>query len=140
VFAYYRLWYEELRRELRLLALNHGSDYPLAQELSALTLQVEAERRQAVGIDRLNAAMVDGQESVDLEYHVPRSVRTTMTRLLELLEEADEFCREQRLLTLEPTQQQIELRRWYLGEFGRQAAGEEPRPWPGSYAVEALDR
>jgi anti-sigma regulatory factor (Ser/Thr protein kinase) len=140
VFAYYRLWYEELRRELRLLALNHGNDYPLAQELSELTVQVEAERRQAVGVDRLNAAMAAGKDRVDLEYDVARSSRTTMTRLLELLEEADEFCREQRLLTLEPTRQQIELRRWYLGEFGRQAEGEEPRPWSGSYTIEKPDR
>ena len=140
VFVHYRLWYEELRRELRLLALNHGADYPLAQELSELTVQVEAERRQAVGIDRLNAAMEDGLDRVDLEYDVLGSTRETMTRLLRLLEEADVFCREQRLLTLEPTQQQIDLRRWYLGEFGRQAAGEEPRPWFGSYAVEEPDR
>ena len=140
VFVHYRLWYEELRRELRLLALNHGADYPLAQELSELTVQVEAERRQAVGIDRLNAALEDGLDRVDLEYDVLGSTRETMSRLLRLLEEADVFCREQRLLTLEPTQQQIDLRRWYLGEFGRQAAGDEPRPWFGSYAVEEPDR
>ena len=28
VFAHYRGWYEELRRELRLLALNHGERLP----------------------------------------------------------------------------------------------------------------
>jgi anti-sigma regulatory factor (Ser/Thr protein kinase) len=140
VFDHYRMWYEELRRELRLLALNHGDDYPLAQELSEVTLQVEAERRQAVGIDRLNAAIVDGLDRVDLEYVVPSSTRRTMTRLLELLEQADGFCREQRLLTLEPTPQQLALRRWYLGEFGRQAAGAQPLPWTGSYVVEDLDR
>jgi hypothetical protein len=140
VFAHYRLWYEELRRELRLLALNHGDDYPLAKELSAVTVQVEAERRQAVGIDRLNEALVEGRDRVDLEYVVPGGTGKTMTRLLELLEKVDGFCREQRLLTLEPTPQQLALRRWYLGEFGRQAAGEEPLPWSGSYVVEEPDR
>ncbi len=60
VFAHYRGWYDELRRELRLLALNHASDYPFASELSELTLQVEQERRQAVGIDRLDAAIAAG--------------------------------------------------------------------------------
>jgi anti-sigma regulatory factor (Ser/Thr protein kinase) len=140
VFDHYRLWYEELRRELRLLALNHGDDYPLAQELSEVTIQVEAERRQAVGIDRLNAAIAEGLDRVDLEYLVPRSAEKTMTRLMELLERVDVFCREQRLLTLAPTPQQLALRRWYLGEFGRQAAGEEPSRWSGAYAVEEPER
>ena len=31
VFAHYRNWYEELRRELRLLALNHGARLPARQ-------------------------------------------------------------------------------------------------------------
>ena len=58
-----------------------------------------------------------------------------MGRLLTLLEDVDVFCREQRLLTLAPSPQQIALREWYLGEFTRQAAGEAPTPWSGSYAV-----
>ena len=136
VFAHYRIWYDELRRELRLLALNHGSDYPLAQELSELTLQVEQERRQARGIDRLDAAIARGEERVDLEYHVPPTAGATMGRLRELLEQVDVFCREQRLLTLAPGPQQTALRTWYLGEFTRQTAGEAPTPWPGSYTVD----
>jgi anti-sigma regulatory factor (Ser/Thr protein kinase) len=136
VFAHYRSWYDELRRELRLLALNHGSDYPLAQELSEITLQVEQERRQARGIDRLDAAIARGDDRVDLVYQVPPSAGTTMGRLQTLLEQVDVFCREQRLLTLEPGPQQIALRSWYLGEFTRQTAGEAPTPWPGSYVVE----
>ena len=136
VFGHYRVWYDELRRELRLLALNHGADYPLARELSELTLQVEQERRQASGIDRLDAAITAGQDRVDLEYHVPASAGTTMGRLLALLEDVDVFCSEQRLLTLAPNAQQIALREWYLGEFTRQTAGEAPTPWSGSYAVQ----
>ena len=135
VFAYYRIWYDELRRELRLLALNHGADYPLAQELSEITLQVEQERRQASGVDRLDAAIAAGQDRADLEYHVPVSAGATMGRLLGLLEDVDVFCREQRLLTQAANPQQIALREWYLGEFTRQTAGEAPTPWSGSYAV-----
>ena len=135
VFAYYRIWYDELRRELRLLALNHGADYPLAQELSEITLQVEQERRQASGVDRLDAAIAAGQDRADLEYHVPVSAGATMGRLLGLLEDVDVFCREQRLLTQAANPQQVALREWYLGEFTRQTAGEAPTPWSGSYAV-----
>ena len=140
VFAHYRGWYDELRRELRLLALNHGSEYPLASELSDLTLQVEQERRQAVGVDRLDAAIRAGRPSVDLVYHVPVTAGATMGRLRELLEEADDFCREQRLLTLEPTAQQRELRTWYLGEFTRQVDGRQAVPWTGSLTVETATR
>jgi anti-sigma regulatory factor (Ser/Thr protein kinase) len=135
VFAHYRVWYDELRRELRLLALNHGGDYPLARELTEITLQVEQERRQARGVDRLDSAVADGAETVDLAYDVPATAGATMGRLLTLLEEVDVFCREQRLLTLEPTPQQIALRSWYLGEFVRQAAGAPPTPWAGATTV-----
>jgi anti-sigma regulatory factor (Ser/Thr protein kinase) len=136
LFGHYRSWYDELRRELRLLALNHGNDYPLAQQLTEITLQVEQERRQAIGVDRLDAAIAAGQERVDLQYDVPASAGATMARLLTLLEQVDVFCREQRLLTLEPRPQQVELRGWYLGEFVRQASGEAPIPWTGSTTID----
>ncbi len=140
VFAHYRIWYDELRRELRLLALTHGNDYPVARELSDLTLQVEQERRQARGIDVLDAAILAGETRVDLEYVVPAQAAATMTRLQELLEEVDVFCREQLLLTPEPGPQLLALRRWYLGEFTRQGAGEDPEPWAGSDVLETPAR
>lgn len=136
VFASFRSRYSELRRELRLLALAHGEDYPVAQELSQLALQVEQERRVSSGVDQLDEAIAAGLERIDLVYQVPDSAPRSMTRLLELLEEADRFCREQRLLTLAATQQQIDLQRWYLGEFARQAAGEPPLPWSGPFTLE----
>lgn len=139
VFAHFRKRYNELRRELRLLSLAHGTDYPVARELSELFLQVEAERRQASGVDQMDVAVSAGLVEADLEYHVPPAAPATMGRMLELMEQADEFCREQRLLTLAATPQQLDLQRWYLGEFVRQAVGEEPVPWPGSLAVEEAE-
>lgn len=136
LFAHFRTRYDELRRELRLLSLAHGSDYPVARELSGLFLQVEQERRQAHGVDQLDEAVARGLQLTDLEYHVPPSAPASMGRLLEMLEEADRFCRDQRLLTLAASPQQLALQRWYLGEFVRQAAGEEPAPWTGGYTVE----
>ena len=46
--------------------------------------------------------------------------------MLTLLDLADEFCRGQRLLALARTPEQAEFQRWFLGEFVRQARGEEP--------------
>jgi anti-sigma regulatory factor (Ser/Thr protein kinase) len=136
VFAHYRLWYDELRRELRLLALSHGTEYPVAQELSALTSTVDAERRRARGVEKLDAAIASGRDSVDLVYDVPATVPATMARLHRVLLDADAFCRENQLLTAAPTRQLLDLRDWYLGEFERQGRGEQPRPWPGGLTVE----
>jgi hypothetical protein len=136
VFAHYRLWYDELRRELRLLALSHGQEYPVAQELSELTATVEAERRQARGIEQLDAAVSSGLDRADLVYDCPASTPATMARLRRVLGQADAFCREQHLLTAAPSPQLLALREWYLGEFDRQGRGEEPRPWQGGFTVE----
>lgn len=136
VFAHFRTRYNELRRELRLLSLAHGADYPVARELSDLFLQVEQERRQAKGVSALDEAIEAGLDQVNLEYAVPATAPASMGRMLEMLEKADRFCREQRLLALAASPQQLDLQRWYLGEFVRQAAGESPVPWPGSLTVD----
>lgn len=136
VFAEFRGWYAEIRRELRILGLAHGSEYPVAAQMAELTLRVEQDRRLASGIERLDAAIRAGEERVDLEYHVPPSAPETMRQMSDVLDRADEFCREHRLLTMGATDQLKQLWRWYTDEFRRQAAGEEPIAWPGSYTVD----
>ena len=136
VFAVARIRHGELRREVRLLAMAHGKEYPIATELSGLFVKAEQERRRSQGVDRLDEAIAAGVDRIDLAYQVPISAPDTMSRLLEMLEKADEFCRDQKLLTLAASPQQSALQQWYLGEFTRQAAGEEPVPWPGGLAVE----
>ena len=136
VFASFRGWYSEIRRELRLLAFAHGQRYPVAVELGQVMLQVEHERRLAHGVARLDQAIAEGLASVDLEYHVPETATATMARMHDVLERADRFCRDQSLLTVPATPQQLALMRWYAGEFARQGAGEKPRPWPGSTVVD----
>ena len=131
-FAAFRVWYAEIRRELRLLAFTHPEDYPLAAALAEISLQVEQERRQSVGVGALDEAIAAGRTSVDLEYHVPPVAAETMTRLSALLDEVDQFCHDQRLLTMPATPGQVALRRWYTGEFARQTAGHPPTPWPGT--------
>lgn len=135
-FARFRAWFVELRRELRLLALAHGEDYPVAEELSELTQQSERERHDAFGPAALDQALAEGREHIDLTYEVPETTPTTMGRLLEVLERADAFCREQRLLSLAGTPEQLAVQRWYLSEFVRQGSGQPPRPWPGEHAVD----
>jgi len=136
VFADFRLRYRELCRELRLLALAHGDQYPVAHELSEVAMVVEQERRLAQGVDALDDAISEHQDRVDLDYLVAPTAPETMGRLLELLEQADRFCRDERMLALAATPQQLALQRWYLGEFVRQGRGEAPQPWTGSLEVE----
>lgn len=123
--------YHELRRELRLLALAHEDDYPVAKSLSALFRRFDEELQAAQGIDALENAVETRADSVDVELLVPRSNADTAAQMIDLLELADAFCRAERLLSLATTPQQLEFQRWYLGEFVQQAQGGSPRPWAG---------
>ena len=78
----------------------------------------------------LDEAMSTGKETIDLEYTVPADVGAACIHLNELLDAADEYCREgDVLLTLATPDDLVAYRRWFLEEFVRQAAGEAPRPW-----------
>jgi hypothetical protein len=136
LLADFRRHYREVRRELRLLALAHEDDYPVAKSLTQLFHRVDDMTLNMLGLAELETAMAGGDERADIVLHVPPGSSETMAQLLELLELADEFCRAQRLLTLAATPQQFELQRWYLGEFVRQAGGEQPLPWAGTYQVD----
>ena len=140
LFREFRFRYGELSRELRLLSLAHGDDYPIAQELSALAMQVERERRLAHGVDQLDRAIDEELVEADLEYLVPPTAPATMERLNGLLERVDVFCREERMLALAASPLQLDLQRWYLGEFARQGSGEDAQPWPGVLEGEPAKR
>ena len=132
----FRRHYREVRRELRLLALAHESDYPVAKSLTELFQRVDEINVAMTGLDELEQAIAAHAERADIVFRVPPGAPETMTQLLDLLELADEFCRTQRLLTLAATPQQFQLQRWFLGEFQRQAGGEAPLAWGGTYQVD----
>jgi len=48
----------------------------------------------------------------------------------DLLDEADDYCRTERLLTLAAPRQEVHARRWFLTEIARQCSGMAPRSWP----------
>ena len=50
------------------------------------------------------------------------------------MKRSQEFFEAESLLSLAPSPRQQEVQEWYLGEFVRQGAGEEPLPWAGGYA------
>jgi anti-sigma regulatory factor (Ser/Thr protein kinase) len=131
LFSHLRLHFNELGRELRLLALTDPERYPIAVEFAEAYLQVEHERRQVVGLGDLDAAMVVGKETVDLAYQVPATAPESMARIAALLERIYLSFAEDTLLAVRPTPALMSLQRWYLGEFTRQANGHRPVPWQG---------
>jgi hypothetical protein len=128
---------DELMREFALIAAGTGAgagggrepDVPvrllaLVEELrarfSGFTLRPETELAEAAS---------RGDATIDLEYVVPPEAAQATAHLGDLLDEADEFCRAGDLLTLEAPAEAVAFRRWFLGEFVRQAAGRPPCAW-----------
>jgi anti-sigma regulatory factor (Ser/Thr protein kinase) len=126
--------YRELRREVRLLALAHEQEYPLAKSLSDLFGSLEKPLRQDLGAEQVAAADAAGEHHVDLDVVMRRLDAGKVERLIELLDLADAFCREERLLSLARTPEQVTFQKWFLGEVVRQSAGEPPIAWASADA------
>lgn len=134
----------ELGRELRLLALSHASEYPLAANLGTLLTDFEAHLRQADLAEPLDGHAgpsppggTDGStasDSVDVSMDVPRSAPEVVGQMIDLLDLADAFCHDERLLSLARAPVQRQFQRWFLSEVVRQAQGWPPTPWGGAGA------
>jgi hypothetical protein len=125
----------ELRRELRLLAVAHHDTYPVASDLSAYFSALARDFRWQLGGDALVEAIQAGRSKVDIDVRAPLDSADRFSRLMELYELADAFCRNERLLTLARSPEQVEFQSWLFGEFVRQSRGEDPTPWPASHAT-----
>lgn len=131
LFGLLRTFYYETRRELRLLSLTSPESYPLAHEITAVFTQADRERQVAVGVSTLDKAIAEGVDTVDLDYLVPASAPSTMSRLRELSTEVYREFADEHLLALRPPDVIVDLQNWYFTEFERQGRGEEPLPWDG---------
>ncbi|MGH3353186.1 MAG: ATP-binding protein [Nocardioides sp.] len=128
--------FRELRREVRLLSLAHADAYPLAASLSALFGALERQLLDGLGHGQLSGVIgtaSNGQrETADLHVRMPRSAADTVRRFIDMLDLIDEFCRQERLLVLARTPEQVAFQRWFLGEYLNQAAGGRPTRWSTS--------
>jgi predicted phosphoribosyltransferase len=127
--------HEELMREFQLLALDESKDVPrrLVELIDELTATYSSASSAADAVR--DAALERGEESVDLTYVVPAAAAEACERLERMLDEADEFCRSDQLLTMAAPDDAVAFRRWYLSEFPAQIAGAAPTPWPGESAA-----
>jgi hypothetical protein len=130
--------HDELMREFALLALAAAdpgattrSDVParLVELVAVLGEQYGGAASEPDAA--VDAAIARGEESLDVSYVVPREVVDAADRLEAILQEADEFCRSEQLLTLARSDIEVRFAEWYLDEFRRQIGGEPPRPWDG---------
>lgn len=124
----------ELRRELRLLAVAHQDTYPVASDLSAYFSALARDFRWQFAGDSLVQAIQAGRERADIEVVAPLDAADRFARLMELYDLADAFCRNERLLTLARSAEQVEFQSWLFGQFVGQGSGQEPVPWSGSAA------
>ena len=127
--------HDELMREFALLALGGPSGRPdIPTRLLELIeiLGVRYGHAAARPDELVDEAIARGDDTIDLSYTVPAHVVDAADRLDELMREADEFCRNEQLLTLARSEVMVEFANWYLDEFRRQVAGLEPQPWQGS--------
>lgn len=125
----------EMRREFQLIlgqeAVHPGSvparlldiSNALSGRYSGFTEEQERQIEEGIesGAERLD----------DLVFRVPADVREAVEQLGAVLDEADEWCRQGKMLVLATPPDLVIYRNWYLQEFARQAAGEAPRPWDG---------
>lgn len=125
--------FEGLRREFTLVAMRtpEAAAVPtrllqlieaLTDEFGAITSEPDRLRDEAIGRGEL---VVD-----ELVHHLPPAAGEACVALNEMLDEADEFCRQgDVLLSLASPPEAIVFRRWYLGEMTAQLRGEPPLPW-----------
>ncbi len=128
--------YQELRREVRLLALAHEAEYPLAKTLSDLFGTMQRELRDGLAAGH-NHGPPGPDGTLDLTVQLPAGGAETMGRFVELLDFADEFCSRERMLSLARSPGQRSFQTWFLTEFVRQQGGAAPRPWAGAPAYRA---
>ena len=138
-FFGFQMHYRELRREVRLLALAHEHDYPLAKTLSDHFGALDRQLSEGIGAYQIDEAVRSRRNRTDLRVAIATDGAATVGRFLELLDLADAFCRDQRLLSLARSSEQREFQRWFLGEFVRQQAGNAPLAWHDVQAARPVD-
>lgn len=136
MFGMLRRYHFELRREMRLLSMSAPAEYPLAVRISEAFADGDRQRRQAIGISRLDKAIVAGEQSIDLQYYVSSDAPATMGRIRDLLEDAYETFSSDQLLSMRPPPVLTDLQSWYFSEFENQGRGEPPTPWTGPLTLD----
>jgi hypothetical protein len=132
LFLATRQQHDDLMREFAVLALAHDDEVE-SEPAELRRLVRELGVNSAASVSRadasVDAAAQAGRPTVELSYRVPISVVAAADRLEGLLESADGFCREGRMLTMPRTPEMVRFSAWWVAEVRRQVAGHAPTPW-----------
>lgn len=124
--------YDALYREFRLileLEPSHLDAIPgrllrLIDELGTSFLGVGRATEES-----WDKAVSENRDVVDLHFRVPYEAGPTVAHYDQLLDEADEYCRQAEVLTIAPTAEALAVRRWAFGQLVCQCEGEPGTPW-----------
>lgn len=125
--------FQELLREFALMQFGHDAGQAVPARLLALSKQLTGQYSGLTADNnaKRDAALDEGRDRIDLTYEVPMVVRDACSALQRLLEETDEYCRADQMLTLATPPVQRAFRDWFLGQFMAQIDGAPPQPWTG---------
>jgi hypothetical protein len=138
-----RIWarsqeqHDALMREFALMSVPTEEADRQRHVPSRLTQLIDTLTADFAGIateqeNKLFEASNAGVEVIDeLVYRMPRAVAPASKELGEMLDEADDYCRQgKHLLTLAADEELVRFRWWYLDQFIDQADGKPPVAWP----------
>ena len=125
--------HDELLREFALMHSREASEgHAAPARLVALveTLNNDYGGMTALPQADIDAAIKRGDSVIDLTYHLPPAIGPACAHLVDLLREADDYCRHGDLLTMATPAEAVAFREWFLLEFVNQVEGRPPTPWP----------
>ena len=137
--------FEELMREFTLIAasaeIDHSDGHVPSRLMQLVNLLVAQYGGLNSAAEQLLADAIDRDDELieDHVLQVPASAGSASQALSDMIDEADDYCRQGRhLLTLASPPDCVAYRRWYLGEVIRQLDGGAPVPWPDSEQAQSL--
>lgn len=129
--------HDALMREFALMSAPAGEEERQRHLPSRLTELMKQLASDFEGVateqeQRLFAAAAAGEQVLDeLIYRVPAAAGPASRRLAEMLDEADEYCRQgEHLLTVAADAELVRFRWWFLDQFSSQVEGAAPVAWP----------
>jgi hypothetical protein len=134
--------FTELHREFMLIASSTEDDHHVPARLLALVMSVTVDYAglNEEATRRLEQAIADGETSLaDHVLRLPPSAGGAAQALSDILDEAEEFCRDgHHLLTLAAPPDVVAYRHWYVEQIQLQLCGEDPVPWSRSRQAASL--
>ncbi|NAZ78089.1 hypothetical protein GTQ99_22155, partial [Kineococcus sp. T13] len=124
---------EGLLREFALIRIGEerSADASLPARLLELAVELDTTYapHRALHAQAMEAALAGGRTHVDVEYPAASASAPYVQHLLDVLEEADEYCRGRHLLALPAEPELVAFRRWLFGQVVDQLAGRPARRW-----------